>query len=351
MLQLNRKECKATDRALTYWIDHGLIDIETANKLRNSYCKANFNWLKLSRYAFWIALCCIMLAITSFFTSNVFSHIILALQTAAPSIIITINILLAMFFYVYAFGLRKKNPELDLRNESIVFIGGLFTGVAIYFTGKLLLTGGQDFFRLILFATLVYGILALCFPSKLLWIITLLMSGVWFATKTTIAANYNLGMNYQLRLVLFGGVLVAASIIMQHWRLITHLQKFRQTTNVIGLLYLFISLWILSIFGNSNSMHDWYLARQFELLYWSILLALIALSAIYYGIKVEDDTTKRFGLVFTIINLYTQYFELFWKESNKALFFTLLGLSFWLLGSKAEKIVNSLQLKIKTKQK
>jgi hypothetical protein len=35
--------------------------------------------------------------------------------------------------------------------------------------------------------------------------------------------------------------------------------------------------------------------------------------------------------------MYTRYFEYFWNSMHKALFFALLGISFWLIGSKAEK--------------
>ena len=41
-----------------------------------------------------------------------------------------------------------------------------------------------------------------------------------------------------------------------------------------------------------------------------------------------------------LINIYTRYFEYFWDVTDKALFFIILGLSFWLIGRKAEKIWN-----------
>lgn len=36
--------------------------------------------------------------------------------------------------------------------------------------------------------------------------------------------------------------------------------------------------------------------------------------------------------------LYTKYFEYFWINTNKFIFFVILALSFYLLGAKAEKI-------------
>jgi hypothetical protein len=48
--------------------------------------------------------------------------------------------------------------------------------------------------------------------------------------------------------------------------------------------------------------------------------------------------TRGFGLTFIFINLYTRFFEYFWEGTHKAIFFAILALSFWYLGSRAEKI-------------
>ena len=40
------------------------------------------------------------------------------------------------------------------------------------------------------------------------------------------------------------------------------------------------------------------------------------------------------------LNLYTRFFELFWDNLHKAVFFALLAASFWYIGSKAETIWN-----------
>ena len=108
----------------------------------------------------------------------------------------------------------------------------------------------------------------------------------------------------------------------------------------MGLLYLFISLWILSVFGNYGDIEEWYDVKQSELFYWGIIFAAAALGAIYYGLKRDDNISKSFGITFLFINLYTRYFEYFWDASEKAIFFAVLGVSFWLIGWKAEKIWN-----------
>jgi hypothetical protein len=144
-------------------------------------------------------------------------------------------------------------------------------------------------------------------------------------------------MNFPLRFVLFGGILTAAAFTLE-----THpkTQRFYRSTLTMGLLYLFIALWIMSIFGNYGDMQAWERAKQIELFHWSILFGLVACGAIYHGLKYDNGITKGFGLTFLFINLYTRFFELFWDSIHKAIFFALLGLSFWYLGTRAEKIWN-----------
>ena len=84
----------------------------------------------------------------------------------------------------------------------------------------------------------------------------------------------------------------------------------------------------------------WGDARQIKLLHWSLLFVLAAIGAIYYGLKQDDQVSRGFGITFLFINLYTKYFEYFWDATHKAVFFVILGVSFWFLGWRAEKIWN-----------
>jgi hypothetical protein len=53
-------------------------------------------------------------------------------------------------------------------------------------------------------------------------------------------------MNYPLRFVLFGGALLALCFMLQKWLL---QRRLFTVSKAMGLTYLFIALWILSIFG------------------------------------------------------------------------------------------------------
>ena len=148
---------------------------------------------------------------------------------------------------------------------------------------------------------------------------------------------YYLGMNYPLRFILFGGILVGATFILEHTHWFRH---FFKSTLVMGLLYLFIALWIMSIFGNYGDMSSWYKVKQIELFHWSLMFGLVAGASIYHGLRFDNGITKGFGITFLFINLYTRYFEYFWDALHKSIFFALLGITFWFVGTKAEKIWN-----------
>lgn len=115
---------------------------------------------------------------------------------------------------------------------------------------------------------------------------------------------------------------------------------FFQITYIIGMMYLFISLWFLSVFGNLGTLEEWYSVKQISLFYWAIVSAAACVVSIFIGLKYRDDIAREFGITFLFINLYTRYFEYFWDNWHKALFFSVLAASFWIIGRKAEKIWN-----------
>ena len=141
-------------------------------------------------------------------------------------------------------------------------------------------------------------------------------------------------MNYPLRFTLFGGLLTAAALALERQE---RFRPLRRVSLTMGLLYLFVSLWLLSIFGNHGDMGEWENAKQLELLHWSLLFALVAAWAIWQGLRHDDAALKGFGLTFLLINGYTRFFEYFWDALNKVVFFAILAVSFWMLGRLAEK--------------
>ena len=339
-LNLDKQDSEFLNKTIAYWEKEHLIDDEQAQKLKQSYEVKGFDWMRLAKYSFWIALICGGASFAFLIVNDTIVNWLKNLYYT-PDIIISILSSVAAAFFFYSGRRRQKlSPEKIFSNEAIIFTGVLFTACCIAYLGKTFDNGSGHYSLLFLLSVFVYGFLAWRMESQLIWLFSLVSLGSWFGTETgyqTHWADYFLGMNYPLRFVLFGIVLVAACYILRKRKWFS---LFDDLTYVVGLLYLFISLWLLSIFGNYGNIDNWWQIKQISLFYWGIISAAVAAGFLFYGLKSKDDIAREFGITFLIIFIYTKYFEYFWEHTNKTLFFAILAASFWIIGRKAEKIWN-----------
>ncbi|TWI97267.1 putative membrane protein DUF2157 [Mucilaginibacter frigoritolerans] len=339
-LNLDKQESDFLNKAISHWEKDHLIDAGLAESLRKSYEVKGFDWMRLAKYSFWIALFCGMIAVGSLIIDNKVIKWLESLYYTPDIVISAVSAVVAALAFYFGRLWEKKHPEKVFSNEAIIFTGVLFTACCIAYLGKTFDNGSGHFSLLFLLSVFVYGFLAYRMESRLIWLFALVSLGSWFGTETgyqTHWSYYFLGMNYPLRFVLFGLVLVSSCHISkkQQW-----FNFFWELTYVVGLLYLFMSLWLLSIFGNLGSIDTWWHIKQISLFYWGIIAGAVAALFLFYGLKTKDVIAREFGITFLLIFIYTKYFEYFWEHTNKTLFFAILAGSFWLIGSKAEKIWN-----------
>lgn len=339
-MKVNQAQAKLIKEALHHWTTQGKIDSSLEKELSESLDIQKFNWKKLAKYSFWIAILCITISIVSILADDILMEMIKAFFNAPALIRCILLSLLAAIFYSLGIRRKIKFPNKVFSNEAILFLGVLVTATAIHQLGEAISNNSGHFSILLLISFVIYAILGFLFKSNLIWLFALLSLGSWMGTETGYMSGwgaYYLGMNFPLRFVLFGSLLTAIALYLESKNWFHQLFK---TTLVMGLLYLFIALWLMSIFGNYGDIHSWSQVKQFELFHWSFLFGFIALLSIFHGLKFENGITKGFGLTFLFINLYTRFFEYFWDATHKAIFFSILAISFWLIGSKAEKIWN-----------
>lgn len=339
-MKLPRKQAAVINDAIARWTHDGLLPAVQAAQLAATIEVQTFDWRRLAKYSFWVALISIVTSVSAALSDRLLMEL-LARLFQAPAMVKCLGLsALAAGLYWWGMKRRAQDPDRAYRNEAILLLGVLATAGAIAQLGVALDTGSGHFSILLLLSFLVYALLGLAMDSTLIWTFALAALGGWMGTETGYRSGwgaYYLGMNYPLRFVLFGGLLTAGALALETHHLTS---RFFRSTLAMGLLYLFIALWIMSIFGNYGDLHQWERARQIELFHWSLLFGLVACGAVYHGLKHDNGMTKGFGLTFLFINLYTRFFELFWNSLHKALFFALLGVSFWYLGSKAETIWN-----------
>jgi hypothetical protein len=339
-MKVSRKQAAAVNGAIAHWRQANMLDQKLADSLGNDLEVISFDWGRLAGYCFWISIVCVIIAVGALLADDYLRDLFRRIFHAPASLKCLALAGLSASMYWYGVRRRAKHPARIFSNEAVFFLAVLTTAGAICEFGEAIDIGSGHYSLLILFSCVVYGILGFVLRSNLIWLFSLVSLGGWMGTETGYMSGwgaYYLGMNYPLRFILFGAVLTAAALAIEGSKQFNH---FYRTTLVMGLLYLFIALWLMSIFGNYVDMDSWYNAKDIELFQWSLLFGIVACAAIYHGLRYDNAITKGFGLTFLFINLYTRYFEYFWSMTHKAIFFAFLGISFWLLGRKAEKIWN-----------
>jgi hypothetical protein len=347
-IALPRKQHAVVVRTIGRWRENAVIDEAADARLRASLSIAAFDWQRTARYAFVVAIVCLVISVGAIVADDVLMRLLRRLFNSPAAVKCAIFAAVSAAIFWSGLRLRKKHPHRVYSNEAVFFLGVLALAMSILFLGVAIDTGSGHYSLLFLLASVLYALLGLWFPSALVWVFALLSLGTWMGTETGYVSGYGmyfLGMNYPLRFVVFGGALTLLGMAGQHAAAEAHGATFKARllslspqTKVIGLLNLFIALWILSIFGNYGDMTRWERVRQYELFHWSLLFGAAAIAAIWYGLRRDDGVLRGFGLTFLFINLYTRFFEYFWSSIHKAAFFAVLAASFWYVGSRAEAI-------------
>ena len=339
-MKIDQEKSDFLDDMLQRWQDERLLTEADVARLRSSYEAKSFDWRRLAQYSFWIAMACGVISLGALLIDDKILKYLEQLFDASDAMISILSALASVALYITAFRRKKHKAQKVFSNEAMVFVAVMLTANSIAYLGKAIDNGSSHFSLLILVSVFIYAVLAYIFRSKLIWAFVLISLGAWYGTETGYLSRWNwyfLGMNYPLRFVIFGLLVTGFSFII---RTSKRLGMFFQTSYVCGMVYLFVSLWLLSVFGNFASLEDWYSVRQLSLFYWGLISAVACMISIYIGLKYRDDVAREFGITFLFINLYTRYFEYFWDTWHKALFFIVLATSFWLIGRKAEKIWN-----------
>lgn len=340
MKKIDQEKNDFLEEMISHWEEENLLSSLTAEQLRKSYEPKTFDWRRLAKYSFWIAMACGVIALGALLIDKALLNYIQKIYDTPNSLISLFSALLAIVLYIVGFKRKRSKPLQIFSNEALIFSGVMLTANAIAYFGKSVAGESNNFPVLILLSVFIYGALSIIFKSQLIWVFTLLSLGAWFGTETGYLSKWDwhfIGLNYPFRFVLFGLLLTLCSFLIKRSKKIAYLFPI---TYISGMLYLFISLWLLSIFGNFGTLEEWYSIKQISLFYWAILSGLVCICSIFIGLKYRDVVCREFGITFLLINLYTRYFEYFWDNWHKALFFSILALSFWLIGRKAEKIWN-----------
>ncbi|MGF1727140.1 hypothetical protein [Photobacterium nomapromontoriensis] len=348
-MKITKNQAKTLNQAIAHWEKEQTINVDTAKALRDSYTIIGFDWKLLAVYSFWIAITCFIISIGVLLADDYLMTLLAKLINTPASVLTVISACLALLAYFIGFRRRQKHPEKQFSNEAIYFFGVLFTAVSTGFLRETPWFEGVDVSFFLLILTLVYSIVGIRLSSMLIWLFALLSFAGWgleFTRYIVEPSGYFLGLNMAWRLVVIGLMVLTSA-----WWLKNPNKKYQlpainqeqydylyEPTRFMGLLYLLSALWLISIVGNYDNAADWSKVSQIELIHWALLSGLICLGLLFYGIRNGDKLARSFGITFLLINLYTRFFEYFWDSMHKTIFFASLALSFWLIGTHAEKL-------------
>ncbi|MEQ4922596.1 DUF2157 domain-containing protein [Proteus hauseri] len=336
-MQVTRKQERVIRSALDEWQTSGILSTEEHQKLADTLQGVLFDWKRLSRYAFWTAIVCLIIAVGSIFSDSALVYYLIELFSFSEIMRVISPAVIASILYFWGFKRQRNEVRWHYSTEFILFIGVMFTALFLWQLGELLDNGSGHVAPLFLVGCVIYGVVGFISRSSLVWLFFLLMLGSWFGAETGYMSGwgaYWLGMNYPIRFVFFGSGLLAACYFLRN--LLVHRRLFTMS-KIMGLTYLFIALWIMSIFGNYDP-DIWYYTSSVNLLPWALLFGVVAVACIYISLKTDDGMLRGFGLTFLGINLYTRFFEYFWNSLHSAIFFAILAISLIMIGRKAEKI-------------
>lgn len=336
-MQLNKNQKSLINRVIEGWENADLIDAEVANKLKEYDTVQEMDWAKVSRYSFWLAIASIVIAIGTLFADEWIISLITYIFEA-PKIVLSIlfAILSAVTFYL-GWIFEKKNPQKSFSITFIQLLGAVFLSFSFIYLLEIFDKNQFEITTILALSTLSYALLGYSFRSVPLWILalcSLVACYVSFTEEWTKYGNYFLGMNFPLRVFVLALLLYIATLLLKNNK---DLQLFMPSSQLFSLLLLFFFLWILSISGNVPDVDQWEKTQQFSRIFWGIFAMIVCLFAIYKGFKTQDSRLQLIGFLFFLLNMYTRYFEYFWNSMHKALFFALMGVSFWYIGTKAEK--------------
>lgn len=332
-MKLNNEKADFLKNAIDEWLQKGIITNEQADAMKNSIEPQKFDWKQLTVYAFIIAVVCVILSIIVLLADKPLRMLIekfTQITDFGISSILSVVTVVLLWYSKFRF---KKYNNTPFSNNSFLMCAAFLSLATLAYWAKTFHVLENNYVIVFFIASAMYIVMALYFKSSIVWLLSLMMFTFSY-TAIGMYQNQLFGMNYLLRYIPFCIVLLVISYFIYDTE---RLQKFFKVQYVYSLLLFFIVLWLLSIFGNTTAWQRWQNIKQYNFVIWSILLFVITLVCMYYAVRKNDLILGNIALAFFILNLITRYFEYFWQPLHKSVFFMILAIIFWIIGSRAEK--------------
>ena len=339
-MQVNKSERKLLINAIEEWKNQNLLTDAQAEQLKSTLHIRKFDWRPLSIYAFIIAVACAVLSIVVLLADRPLRLLLEQLMKISDAGISSILSVFAVLGLLYARRRFEKTPQLSISNNSVLLFSAFLSLSAIAFWAKTFHVFQENNAGIFLVATILYFGLSIYLNSKVLWSLAfcmlLLGYGVFTVSLETKSGDF-LGMNFPFRFVPLCIMLLLFSFVIRSVKLLSAFYKIQYS---LSLLAFFCSLWLVTIFGNTLSYSEWQDIPSSTFILWDALFFILTASGMYFGLQRKDWILGNTALAFFLLSLVTRYFEYFWKPLHKSVFFMILALLFWFVGSRAERLWN-----------
>ncbi|MFN8260991.1 MAG: hypothetical protein U0X41_08680 [Chitinophagales bacterium] len=336
-MRLDKKKADFLCKAIDEWQSQQLLSDEQAQLMKQSISVRKFDWRQVTVYAFIIAVACAVLSVIVLLADKPLRAIIEKFTQITDFGISCILSVFTLLVFWYTDTRFRKQPDTPFSNGSFLLFGAFLSLTMISYWVKTLHVFQQHPAFVFLLAALVYVPLAAYFRSQTLWVLGGLMLAIAFGLYTENRVEGFCGLNLPMRFIPFSVLILSILTIL---RKVQSLKPFFRAHYVMGLLLFYLSLWLVTIFGNYSSYERWQEVKQIQFLIWDGLLFTVAGVGMYFGLKRHDFVLGNMSLVFFMLNLVTRYFEYCWAPLHKSVFFMILSFIFWFIGSRAEKLWN-----------
>lgn len=169
-MNVTRKEQRIIQRALNAWQASGELTPSDSQRLAQTMRVSPFDWRRLSRYAFWTALACVLISLGSLFADSELVAWLLSLFSHSALMRILLPALLAVVCYGWGFRRQRQETQWHYSTEAILFLGVVFTAVALWQLGERLDNGSGHIAPLFLAGCVIYGAIGYIARSGLVWL-------------------------------------------------------------------------------------------------------------------------------------------------------------------------------------
>src|SRR5471030_3552422 len=110
-LHIDKQESEFLTDAIKHWEKHGQLNAERAETLRNSYEVKGYDWMRLAKYSFWIALICGAASFAFLIVNDTIVNWLKKLYYTPDIIISILSAVMAAFLFLWGRRREKRSPE------------------------------------------------------------------------------------------------------------------------------------------------------------------------------------------------------------------------------------------------